>query len=63
MDTTIIVGAVAYHERIVPIWERFRDYFTDGGMPTDYVLYSSYERLVDALLDADVDIAWNTNTA
>jgi phosphonate transport system substrate-binding protein len=63
MDTTIIVGAVAYHERIVPIWERFRDYFSDAGLPTDYVLYSNYERLVDALLEGDVDIAWNTNTA
>jgi ABC-type phosphate/phosphonate transport system substrate-binding protein len=63
MDTTLIVGAVAYHERIVPIWERFRAYFTDGGVPTDYVLYSNYERLVDALLRGDVDVAWNTNTA
>ena len=32
-------------------------------MPTDYVLYSNYERLVDALLDGEVDIGWNTNTA
>lgn len=59
----ILVGAVAYHPRIVTIWERFRDYFTEAGVPTDYVLYSNYERLVDALLDGDVDIAWNTNTA
>jgi ABC-type phosphate/phosphonate transport system substrate-binding protein len=59
----VIVGAVAYHERIVPIWERFREYFTDAGVPTDYVLYSNYERQVDALLAGDVDIAWNTNTA
>jgi ABC-type phosphate/phosphonate transport system substrate-binding protein len=63
MEQTIIVGAVAYHERIVPIWERFRTYFTDAGIPTDYVLYSNYERLVDALVDHQVDIAWNTNTA
>jgi phosphonate transport system substrate-binding protein len=59
----LLVGAVAYHPRIVTIWERFRDYFADAGVPTDYVLYSNYERLVDALLDGDVDIAWNTNTA
>lgn len=59
----ILVGAVAYHERTVPIWEAFRDYFQDVGVPTDYVLYSNYERLVDALLAGDVDIAWNTNTA
>lgn len=59
----ILVGAVAYHPRIVTIWERFRDYFYDAGLPTDYVLYSNYERLVDALIDGDVTIAWNTNTA
>ena len=59
----ISVGAVAYHPRIVTIWERFREYFAEAGVPTDYVLYSNYERLVDALLDGEVDIAWNTNTA
>lgn len=59
----ISVGAVAYHPRIVTIWERFREYFAEAGVPTDYVLYSNYERLVDALLDREVDIAWNTNTA
>lgn len=60
---TVLVGAVAYHPRIVTIWEGFRTYFAGKGMPTDYVLYSNYERLVDALLDGDVDVAWNTNTA
>jgi ABC-type phosphate/phosphonate transport system substrate-binding protein len=59
----ITVGAVAYHPRIVTIWERFREYFAEAGVPTDYVLYSNYERLVDALLDGEVDVAWNTNTA
>jgi ABC-type phosphate/phosphonate transport system substrate-binding protein len=59
----ITVGAVAYHPRIVTIWERFREYFADTGVPTDYVLYSNYERLVDALLAEEVEIAWNTNTA
>jgi ABC-type phosphate/phosphonate transport system substrate-binding protein len=57
------VGAVAYHPRIVTIWERFREYFDEAGVPTDYLLYSNYERLVDALLARAVDIAWNTNTA
>jgi ABC-type phosphate/phosphonate transport system substrate-binding protein len=60
---TLLVGAVAYHPRIVTIWERFRDYFAEAGVPTDYVLYSNYERLVEALLAGEVDIAWNTNTA
>jgi ABC-type phosphate/phosphonate transport system substrate-binding protein len=59
----ISIGAVAYHPRIVTIWERFREYFAEAGVPTDYVLYSNYERLVDTLLSGEVDIAWNTNTA
>ena len=57
------LGAVAYHPRIVTIWERFRTYFADAGVPTDYVLFSNYERLVDAVLDGTVEIGWNTNTA
>jgi phosphonate transport system substrate-binding protein len=57
------IGAVAYHPRVVTIWERFREWFTARGQPIDYVLYSNYERLGDALLDGEVEIAWNTNTA
>jgi len=57
------LGAVSYHPRVVTIWERFRTYFADAGVPTDYILFSNYERLVDAVLDGTVDIGWNTNTA
>lgn len=65
MSTTpeITVGAVAYHPRVVTIWESFRDYFRERGVPTDYVLYSNYERLVRAVLEGSVGIGWNTNTA
>jgi phosphonate transport system substrate-binding protein len=63
MSEELRLGAVAYHPRIVTIWERFRTYFSEAGLPTDYVLYSNYERLVDAVLDGTVDIGWNTNTA
>ncbi|HEV2753062.1 MAG TPA: PhnD/SsuA/transferrin family substrate-binding protein [Solirubrobacteraceae bacterium] len=59
----LTVGAVSYHPRVVTIWERFRGYFADAGVPTDYVLFSNYERLVEALLEGEVDIGWNTNTA
>ena len=59
----LLVGAVAYHPRVVTVWEGFREYFDDGGLEVDYVLFSNYERLVDALLDGVVDLAWNTNTA
>lgn len=57
------VGAVAYHPRIVTIWETFLEHFEREGVPTDYILYSNYERLVAAVLAGDVEIGWNTNTA
>ena len=59
----LLVGAVSYHPRVVTIWERFREYFAEAGVPTDYVLFSNYERQVEAVLAGDVDIGWNTNTA
>jgi ABC-type phosphate/phosphonate transport system substrate-binding protein len=59
----LLVGAVAYHPRVVTVWEGFREYFQRGGLDVDYILYSNYERLVDSLLDGGVDLAWNTNTA
>jgi ABC-type phosphate/phosphonate transport system substrate-binding protein len=59
----VMVGAVSYHPRVVTIWERFRAYFADAGVPTDYLLFSNYERQVEAVLDGTVDIGWNTNTA
>jgi phosphonate transport system substrate-binding protein len=60
---SLLVGAVAYHPRVVTVWEAFRGYFGDRGLDVDYVLYSNYERLVDALVGGAVDLAWNTNTA
>lgn len=64
MDKQIVkVGAVAYHPRVVTIWESFVEHFAREGVSTDYVLYSNYESLVAATLAEDVDIAWNANTA
>src|SRR6266849_2574712 len=63
MNQPLLIGAVAYDARVVPIWEGMRDYFREVGPPIDYVLYSNYDRLVRALLDRHIDIAWNTNLA
>jgi phosphonate transport system substrate-binding protein len=57
------VGAVAYHPRVVTIWEDFRRWFAGRGFPLDYILYSTYEAQIDALLSAEIDVAWNTNLA
>src|SRR5579862_2333050 len=63
MQKPILMGAVAYDPRVVPIWEVMRDYFRSAGPPIDYVLFSNYDRQVQALLDRQIDIAWNTNLA
>src|SRR5215468_972264 len=63
MEKPILLGAVAYDARVVPIWEGMRDYFREVGPPIDFVLYSNYDRQVQALLDRHIDIAWNTNIA
>ena len=62
-DSTILLGAVAYDPKVVAIWEGIRDYFNDAGAPFDFVLFSNYERQVQALLAGHVDIAWNTPLA
>jgi ABC-type phosphate/phosphonate transport system substrate-binding protein len=63
MAKPILVGAVAYDARVVPIWDGMRDYFRQVGPPIDYILFSNYDRQVQALLDRQIDIAWNTNLA
>jgi phosphonate transport system substrate-binding protein len=62
-DAEVRVGAVAYHPRIVTIWETFLEHFEREGVATDYILYSNYERLVAAVLNGDVEVGWHTNTA
>jgi ABC-type phosphate/phosphonate transport system substrate-binding protein len=63
MNREILVGAVAYAPRAVPIWEGMRDYFRATGPAIDYILFSNYDSQVQALLDGHIDIAWNTNLA
>ncbi len=62
-DQELLVGAVAYSANVVPIWEGIRDFFGDTDTPMDFVLFSNYERQVEALLAGHIDIAWNTNVA
>jgi phosphonate transport system substrate-binding protein len=63
MNQPLLIGAVAYDPRVVPIWEGMREYFREAGPAVDYVLYSNYDRQVEALLARHIDIAWNTNLA
>jgi phosphonate transport system substrate-binding protein len=59
----LLIGSVAYTPNVVTVWEGMRDYFAGTDTPIDFVLFSNYGRLVDALIAGTVDLAWNTNLA
>lgn len=59
----LTIGAVAYAPKVVTIWEGMREYLRGQGLMTEYVLYSSYPALVDALVAGHIDIAWSTPLA
>jgi phosphonate transport system substrate-binding protein len=59
----ILIGAVAYDPRVVTIWDIITDFFAAEGCPTDYVLYSNYGLLQEALVRGDIHITWNSPLA
>lgn len=63
MGGTLLMGAVAYDPKVVTIWEGFRRFFLDNGLPFDFFLYSHYERQVEDVVDGRVHAAWNSPLA
>jgi ABC-type phosphate/phosphonate transport system substrate-binding protein len=63
MNEPLTIGSVAYSPNVVPIWEGMRDYFAETSTPIDFLLFSNYASLVDALIAGTIDLAWNTNLA
>jgi len=57
------MGAVAYAPKVVTIWEGFKAWFRDQGLEFDFVLYSNYERQVEAQFDGTLHLAWNSPLA
>jgi ABC-type phosphate/phosphonate transport system substrate-binding protein len=57
------MGAVAYAPKVVTIWEGFKEYFRRHDFEFDFILYSNYERQVEAQFNATLDIAWNSPLA
>ena len=47
-DNLLLLGAVAYDPKVVTIWEGFKAWFQKNGLGFDYLLYSNYERQVEA---------------
>lgn len=62
-DRTLVMGAVAYAPKVVTIWEGFKAFFAQHGLRFDFVLYSNYERQVQAQFDGTIDVAWNSPLA
>lgn len=63
MPETLIMGAVAYAPKVVTIWEGFKAYFAERGLAFDYVLFSNYERQVEAQFEGAIHVAWNSPLA
>jgi phosphonate transport system substrate-binding protein len=60
---TLVMGAVAYDPKVVTIWSGFRSWLRDHDFDFDFVLYSHYERQVEALVAGRIDAAWNSPLA
>jgi phosphonate transport system substrate-binding protein len=60
---TLVLGAVAYDAKVVPIWGGFKSWLERRGLGFDFVLYSNYERQVEAQLAGAIDVAWNSPLA
>lgn len=63
MSKTLVLGAVAYDAKVVPIWDGFQQWFADHDFAFDYVLYSNYERQVEQHFAGAFDVAWNSPLA
>jgi len=62
-QNTLLLGAVAYDPKVVTIWDGFQTYFDRHGLRFDYVLYTNYERQVEALVGGHIHVAWNSPLA
>lgn len=63
MTKPLMMGAVAYAPKVVTIWEGFKEYFRRHDFEFDYILYSNYERQVEAQFDGSIALAWNSPLA
>jgi len=59
----ILVAAVIYDPKVAVIWEIITRFFDAAGCRMDCVFYTNYALQVDALLERQIDIAWNSPLA
>jgi dimethylaniline monooxygenase (N-oxide forming) len=59
----LLMGCVSYDPAVGQIWDGIKEWLTSssgGNLPHfDYVLFTNYEQQVSALLDGQIDVAWN----
>jgi ABC-type phosphate/phosphonate transport system substrate-binding protein len=58
-DLPLMLGALARDERVFAYWEGMREHLRTGGIALDFALYSTYERLVEALLAGHLQLAFS----
>src|SRR5262245_43143003 len=63
MSESLILGAVAYDDKVVGIWEGFKSYFLRHGLEFDFILFSNYERQVQMHFANQLHVAWNSPLA
>src|SRR5262245_20768189 len=62
-NRTLLFCTVANYPQLVIIWEGFKAWFNKRGLAFDYILFSNYERQVEAHLAGHFQIAWNSPLA
>ncbi|HTW23975.1 MAG TPA: PhnD/SsuA/transferrin family substrate-binding protein, partial [Candidatus Baltobacteraceae bacterium] len=62
-SSPLVMGAVAYDPKVVTIWDGFQKHFAARDFAFDYVLFSNYEKQVEAHVLGQVHVAWNSPLA
>ena len=63
MTDKIKVGAVLYDPKVSIIWDMIHKFFEERGMEVEGVYFKDYVLQVDAVVNGDIDIAWNSPLA
>ena len=62
-SSPVIVGAVLYDPKVSIIWEIIREFFESNGCPMDVKLYADYDLQNIALMNGEIEVAWNSPLA
>jgi len=63
MSTPVAVGAVLYDPKVSVIWDIIREFFESHQCPINVRLFADYDLQNSALLNSEIDIAWNSPLA